>query len=102
MSEPTTQGNGDAGQTLAPVSLLGAWVEAKEKLPPFLTPVLVMNTERHMAFEPFGCWKGVGVLNGQEMWQPYWSMMGSDGALCLDAVTHWLLIPEAPNAGTER
>lgn len=30
MSEPTAIGNGDAGQTLAPVSLLAAFVEYEE------------------------------------------------------------------------
>ena len=34
MSEPTTQGNGDAGQTLAPVSLLAALQDAYDKVEP--------------------------------------------------------------------
>ena len=65
--------------------LLGGWVDAKEKLPPYLTPVLLLDVNRYMAFDPYGNWKGVGVLAGEEMWQPYWSVIGESGGLILDA-----------------
>ena len=75
---------------------LGGWVDAKETLPPYLTPVLLLDVNRYMAFDPYGNWKGVGVLAGEEMWQPYWSVIGESGGLILDAVTHWMPIPANP------
>lgn len=53
MSEPTTQGNGDAGQTLAPVSLLACvkcggvpWLRSEGRLSP------------EMHYECCGVWGG--------------------------------------------
>ena len=77
-------------------AVLGGWVDAKEKLPPYLTPVLLLDVNRYMAFDPYGNWKGVGVLAGEEMWKPYWSVIGERGGLMLDAVTHWMPIPANP------
>jgi hypothetical protein len=59
MSEPTTQGNGDAGQTLAPVSLLAAVSEVLKALDHFeqnvpQTPAWMKNENK--------CEVSLGVL----------------------------------------
>jgi hypothetical protein len=81
--------------------LYGAWVSVKDKLPPYLTPVVLADENRIMSFDPFGCWKGVGVLNGETMWRPYWDVIGERCGLTLDAVTHWMALPNTPNVQDE-
>lgn len=81
-----------AGQVAVP-----GWISIAERLPEMHVTVALLDENRWMntgSSDHNVNWHGAGYLC--EFGQKYWSVFGETRSQCLDAVTHWMLIPAAP------
>lgn len=86
-----------AGSVAAVVVSASPWVSITDRLPELRATVGLLDESIWMntASDDHSVnWHGVGYLceNGQK----YWHVFGEARAICLDAVTHWMPLPVAP------
>ena len=80
---------------------MSEWISVKDKLPELSTLVALLNTDRHMntGNDDFECnWAGAGWLC--HLGHNYWSIIGETNAMSIDAVTHWMPLPELPEVAS--
>ncbi|AZF37743.1 hypothetical protein C4J88_2963 [Pseudomonas sp. R4-39-08] len=76
---------------------MNEWIACSERLPELNQVVVMLNTESWMntgSIDWHCNWHGAGYLC--EFGHQYWTIFGESRAMSLDAVTHWMPIPESP------
>lgn len=98
--------NGERGlptyAELAAIAFAPQWVSITDRLPDLYVTVALLDEERWMntgSDDHNVNWHGAGYLC--EFGQKYWSVFGETRSQCLDAVTHWMPLPQAPNFAVE-
>ncbi len=76
---------------------MSQWISVEDQLPRVDQVVALLDTKRWMntGSNDFHCnWHGAGYLC---IWgRPYWTVFGESRSQCLDAITHWMPLPAAP------
>jgi hypothetical protein len=84
-------------QVRAEQTAVPQWISVDERLPELHVTVALLDTRRWMntGSEEFGAnWHGAGYLS--EFGRKYWSVFGEGRSISLDAVTHWMALPQPP------